>query len=89
MWAFGIGYFFERYTYQNGEVDATNESGVKAFTNVTPWSWLTGRFSVQYAQRRYDHWLPRTQTIPPPTPCANSLCKIAIRPRRTELSNAA
>jgi MtrB/PioB family decaheme-associated outer membrane protein len=56
-WTFGIGYFFERYTYQNGEVDATNESGAKAYVNVTPWSWLTGLASVQYAQRRYDHWL--------------------------------
>jgi MtrB/PioB family decaheme-associated outer membrane protein len=56
-WTFGIGYFFERYTYQNGEVDATNESGAKSFITWTPWSWLTARSSVQYAQRRYDHWL--------------------------------
>ena len=56
-WAFGLGYFFERYTYQNGEVDATNEGGGKAYVNVTPWSWLTGRASVQYAERRYNQWL--------------------------------
>ena len=31
-WAFGLGYFFERYTYQNGEVDATNEGGAKALS---------------------------------------------------------
>ena len=57
MWAFGIGYFFERYTYENGEVNATNEGGAKAYINVTPWSWLTGRASVQYSQRRYNQWL--------------------------------
>jgi MtrB/PioB family decaheme-associated outer membrane protein len=57
MWTFGLGYFFERYTYANGEVDATNEGGAKAFINMTPWSWLTGRASVQYSQRRYDQWL--------------------------------
>jgi MtrB/PioB family decaheme-associated outer membrane protein len=54
MWAFGLGYFFERYTYENGEVNATNEGGAKAYINMTPWSWLTGRASVQYAQRRYN-----------------------------------
>ena len=57
MWAFGLGYFFERYTYQNGEVDATNEGGAKAYVNMTPWSWLTGLASVQYSQRRYNQWL--------------------------------
>ena len=57
MWAFGLGYFFERYTYENGEVNATNEGGAKAYINVTPWSWLTGRASVQYSQRRYNQWL--------------------------------
>ena len=24
---------------------------------MTPWSWLTGRASVQYSQRRYNQWL--------------------------------
>jgi len=57
MWTFGLGYFFERYTYQNGEVNATNESGAKAYINMTPWSWLIGRASLQYSQRRYDQWL--------------------------------
>jgi hypothetical protein len=56
-WTFGVGYFFERYKYENGEVDATNESGGKAFVNWTPYSWLTWRSSVQYSQRRYDHWV--------------------------------
>jgi MtrB/PioB family decaheme-associated outer membrane protein len=60
MWTFGFGYFFERYTYENGEVNATNESGARAYINMTPWSWLTGRASVQYAQRRYDQWLGGT-----------------------------
>ena len=59
-WTFGVGYFFERYTYQNGEVDSTNEPGGKAFVNWTPYSWLTWRSSVQYSQRRYDHWLVST-----------------------------
>ena len=36
-WTFGVGYFFERYVYENGEVDSTNEPGVKAFVNWTPW----------------------------------------------------
>ncbi len=62
IWTFGLGYFFERYTYENGEVDATNEGGAKAFINMTPWSWLTGRASVQYAQRRYNQWLGCTST---------------------------
>jgi MtrB/PioB family decaheme-associated outer membrane protein len=56
-WTFGAGYFFERYTYENGEVDATNQSGGKAFVNYTPWSFLTARSSVQYSQRRYENWL--------------------------------
>ena len=56
-WTLGMGYFFERYTYANGEVDATNEGGAKAYVNLTPWSWLTARSSVQYSQRRYDQWL--------------------------------
>lgn len=55
-WTFGAGYFFERYTFTNGEVDATNESGVKAFVNAT-WRLATVRSSVQYAKRRYDNWL--------------------------------
>jgi MtrB/PioB family decaheme-associated outer membrane protein len=62
MWAFGLGYFFERYTYQNGEVNATNEGGAKAYINMQPYEWLTGRASVQYAQRRYNQWLAATGT---------------------------
>jgi MtrB/PioB family decaheme-associated outer membrane protein len=56
-WGFGAGYFFERYTFANGEVDATNESGAKAFVNLTPWSYVTSRSSVQFSERRYDNWL--------------------------------
>jgi MtrB/PioB family decaheme-associated outer membrane protein len=62
-WTFGAGYFYERYTFQNGEVDATNESGAKAFVNWTPWSYITARSSVQYSQRRYENWLA-TSTDP-------------------------
>jgi MtrB/PioB family decaheme-associated outer membrane protein len=82
-WAFGTGYFFERYTYQNGEVDATNESGVKAFANLTPWSWLTGRLSVQYAQRRYDHWL-LTNTD---DPAANAMRQFFVQNRDQTKAN--
>jgi MtrB/PioB family decaheme-associated outer membrane protein len=56
-WTFGAGYFFERFTFANGEVDSTNENGAKAFVNWTPYSWLTARSSVQYSQRRYNTWL--------------------------------
>ena len=51
------GYFFERYAYQNGEVDATNESGARAFIAVTPTSWASWRSSLQYSQRRYNSYL--------------------------------
>ena len=75
-WTFGLGYFFERYTYQNGEVDATNESGAKAFINMTPWSWLTGRASVQYSQRRYDNWLATATD-----PAANAMRQFFVQNR--------
>jgi MtrB/PioB family decaheme-associated outer membrane protein len=82
-WAFGTGYFFERYTYQNGEVDATNESGVKAFVNLTPWTWLTGRLSMQYAQRRYDHWLLTNAT----DPAANAMRQFFVQNRDQTKAN--
>jgi MtrB/PioB family decaheme-associated outer membrane protein len=63
-WAFGAGYFFERFTFENGEVDATNENGVKGFVNWTPYSWLTARSSLQYSQRRYNTWLAASGTDP-------------------------
>ena len=59
-WAFGAGYFFERYVYENGEVDSTNESGGKVFVNATPSTWATARSSLQYSQRRYDTYLATT-----------------------------
>jgi len=62
-WTFGAGYFFERYTYENGEVDSTNENGAKVFVNYTPWSWLSARSSLQYSQRRYNTWVA-TSTDP-------------------------
>jgi hypothetical protein len=76
MWTFGLGYFFERYTYQNGEVDATNESGAKAYVNMTPWSWLIGRASVQYSQRRYDQWLATATD-----PAANAMRQFFVQNR--------
>jgi MtrB/PioB family decaheme-associated outer membrane protein len=56
-WALGLAPFWERYVYENGEVDSTNEPGIKGFVNWTPWSWAVGRASVQYSQRRYGTWL--------------------------------
>lgn len=64
VWTFGTGYFFERYVFQNGEVDATNESGAKAFIDYKPWSWVTARSSVEYSQRRYNSWLAANSTDP-------------------------
>lgn len=55
-WTFGAGYFFERFGYENGEVDTTRENGGKAFVNGT-WRLATLRSSVEYSQRRYDNWL--------------------------------
>ena len=55
-WTFGAGYFFERYVYENGEVDSTNENGAKAFVNGT-WRLANWRSSIEYSQRRYDNWL--------------------------------
>ena len=56
-WAFGAGYFFERFTFENGEVDSTRENGVKGYVNWTPYNWLTARSSLQYSQRRYNTFL--------------------------------
>jgi MtrB/PioB family decaheme-associated outer membrane protein len=82
-WAFGAGYFFERYTYQNGEVDATNEPGVKAFVNWTPWSWLTSRSSIQYSQRRYNSYLAMATD-----PAANAMRLFFVQNRnRTKASS--
>jgi MtrB/PioB family decaheme-associated outer membrane protein len=61
-WTFGIAPFWERYIYENGEVDSTNEPGIKGFVNWTPWSWAVGRASLQYSQRRYNTWLGATST---------------------------
>ena len=58
--ALGGGYFFERYVYQNGEVDATNESGAKAFVAIAPWTFASLRTSLQYSQRRYNTYLAVT-----------------------------
>jgi hypothetical protein len=63
MWTFGAGYFFERYVYANGEVDATDESGVKGFATFTPWNWFTARSTLEYSQRRFENWLA-TSTDP-------------------------
>jgi putative beta-barrel porin MtrB/PioB len=81
-WAFGLGYFFERYKYENGEVDATNESGAKAFINWTPWSWLTAWSSVQYSQRRYDHWLGESTD-----PAANAMRQFFVQNRDQTKAN--
>jgi hypothetical protein len=75
-WTFGVGYFFERYTYENGEVDSTNEPGGKAYVNWTPYSWLTWRSSVQYSQRRYDHWLGAATD-----PAANAMRQFFVQNR--------
>jgi MtrB/PioB family decaheme-associated outer membrane protein len=61
-WAVGGGPFFERFVFENGEVDSTNESGAKAFVNAT-WRLATWRSSVDYSQRRYNSWLA-TSTDP-------------------------
>jgi MtrB/PioB family decaheme-associated outer membrane protein len=63
VWGFGVGYFYDRYTYAFNEVDATNEHGAKAFVTLTPFSWFTTRSSVQYAQRRYDNWVAVTTDL--------------------------
>src|SRR6185369_12999259 len=59
-WAFGVGPFFERFSFQNGEVDATNEWGIKSFVNWTPYTWLTARSSLDASKRRYGNWLAAT-----------------------------
>ena len=73
MWAFGIGYLLERYTYENGEVNATNEGGAKAYIDKTLWSWLTGRASVQYRNAVIISGLVARTTPMPHVPCANFL----------------
>jgi MtrB/PioB family decaheme-associated outer membrane protein len=82
-WTFGAGYFFERYTYENGEVDATNEPGAKAFVNWTPWSWLTSRSSIEYSQRRYNNYLAMSTD-----PAANAMRFFFVQNRnRTKASS--
>ena len=62
-WAIGGGPVFERFTFQNGEVDSTNEGGAKAFVNMTHRlaSW---RSSIEYTQRRYNTYLAITSADP-------------------------
>ena len=62
-WAVGAGPVFERMTYQNGEVDSTNEVGGKAFVNMTM-RLATWRASVEYTQRRYNTYLAGSATDP-------------------------
>jgi MtrB/PioB family decaheme-associated outer membrane protein len=57
VWTFGAGYFFERFTRAHGEVDATNESGGRAFFTYQPYTWFTTRSSLQYSQRRYENFV--------------------------------
>jgi hypothetical protein len=52
MWACGLGYFFERYTYENGEVNAPKRR--ESLCQYEP-ELAYGRASVQYA-RRYNQW---------------------------------
>ena len=66
-WTFGIGYFFDRCTYQNGEVDDQREWR-EGLRQLDPWSWLTGRSSVQYANAVTIIGL--RATILQPMPCA-------------------
>jgi hypothetical protein len=56
-WTFGVGAFYERFVFANGEVDSTGEPGAKAYVNWTPWSYVSMRSSLQYSQRRYNTWL--------------------------------
>jgi putative beta-barrel porin MtrB/PioB len=76
-WALGLAPFWERYVYENGEVDSTNEPGIKGFVNWTPWSWAVGRASVQYSQRRYGTWLG--EQIPTDAGTANRQFFVANR----------
>jgi MtrB/PioB family decaheme-associated outer membrane protein len=76
-WTLGIAPFWERYVYENGEVDSTNEPGIKGFVNWTPWSWAVGRASVQYSQRRYNTWLGATGT----DPAANAMRQFFVQNR--------
>jgi MtrB/PioB family decaheme-associated outer membrane protein len=62
-WAFGVGAFVERFVFENGEVDSTNEPGAKAFVNMTT-RLATMRTSLEYSQRRYNTYLATTSTDP-------------------------
>jgi MtrB/PioB family decaheme-associated outer membrane protein len=62
-WAVGGGPVFERFVFQNGEVDSTNEGGAKAYVNMTA-RLATWRSSVEYTQRRYNTYLATSATDP-------------------------
>ena len=86
-WTFGVGYFFERYVYENGEVDATNESGAQGLRQLD---------TVELAHRALFGAIlaaPLRQLACSThrrrrTAMRNFLCRIATRPRRTESSRS-
>lgn len=83
-WTLGVAPFLERYVYENGEVDSTNEPGIKGFVNWTPWSWAVGRASLQYSQRRYNSWLGATST----DPAANAMRQFFVQNRNQTKGSA-
>jgi MtrB/PioB family decaheme-associated outer membrane protein len=80
-WAIGGGPFFERFVFENGEVDATNEVGGRAFLNMTH-HLATWRSSVEYSQRRYNTFLgDQDRLVSDPAAAATRFYFVANRNR--------
>jgi len=56
QWNFNAEYGFERYQYQQTDVNATNESSAKLSADWKPATWLTARTSGYYSDRRYENY---------------------------------
>jgi len=55
-WNLGAAYGFERYSWTQADVDATNENSGKVFVDWKPTNWFGVRSSGYYGSRRYENY---------------------------------
>ena len=83
-WNVNAEYGYERYSYQQADVNATNENSGKVSVDWKPASWFTARASGSYGVRNYEtyNYLAFVEsiqfpTVPPFVPNTNYFWKYA------------
>jgi hypothetical protein len=56
QWNIGTAYGYERYNWSFADVDATNESSGRVYTDWKPTGWATLRGSGSYSERRSENY---------------------------------